>query len=164
MKDLYKYNEDIIGTSVREGDAGQILQGLSTHMDMQQLQHLCASRWMQNGAAVRTTSRSFAWPWMCAYAAAWQLRWLGRCAVLHKQVPPGEDHKTFQVPPIGQLSSLNMFPFNPALFSSSQCLAGIRQKKAHEVPASSCCKKQYKCSPIVCAGCRGWDGMEDSSD
>ena len=163
MKDLYKYNEDIIGTSVREGDAGQILQGLSTHMDMQQLQHLCASRWMQNGAAVRTTSRSFAWPWMCAYAAAWQLRWLGRCAVLHKQVPPGEDHKTFQVPPIGQLSSLNIF----SLQSCRILVLSVPrwdQTKAHEVPASSCCKKQYKCSPIVCAGCRGWDGMEDSSD
>ena len=28
---IYIHNEDIIGTSVREGDAGQILQGLSTH-------------------------------------------------------------------------------------------------------------------------------------
>ena len=47
---IYIHNEDIIGTSVREGDAGQILQGLSTHS-----QWICCSfssfmrsRWMQS--------------------------------------------------------------------------------------------------------------------
>ena len=48
--------------------------------------------------------------------------------IRNKQVPPGEDHKTFQVPRTGQLSSLNMYPFDPALFPSSQCFAGIVEK------------------------------------
>ena len=50
--------------------------------------------------------------------------------IRNKQVPPGEDHKTFQVPRTGQLSSRNMYPFDPALFPSSQCFAGIRGKLA----------------------------------
>ena len=48
--------------------------------------------------------------------------------IRNKQVPPGEDHETFQVPRTGQKSSRNMYPFDPALFPSSQCFAGIREK------------------------------------